>query len=77
MGDDTKLTLVFTKSRLMQDEQRSDERELRNPSKVKTEDAALVGNSSQKMLATCVIVAIICVFGATNQVMLPDIAGQR
>jgi gag-polypeptide of LTR copia-type len=48
MGDDTKLTLEFTKSRLMQEEQRSDERELRNPSKVKTEDAALVVNSSQK-----------------------------
>jgi hypothetical protein len=48
MGDDAKLTLQFTKSRLMQEEQRSDERELRNPSKVKTEDAALVGNSSEK-----------------------------
>jgi hypothetical protein len=29
------------------------------------------------VLATCVIVAIICVFGATNPVMLPDIAGQK
>jgi hypothetical protein len=48
MGDDAKLTLEFTKSRLMQEEQRSDERELRNPSRVKTEDAALVGNSSDK-----------------------------
>jgi hypothetical protein len=47
MGDDAKLTLEFTKSRLIQ-EQRSDERELRNPPKVKTEDAALVGNSSEK-----------------------------
>jgi hypothetical protein len=43
MGDDAKLTLEFTKRRLMQEEQRSDERELRNPSKVKTEDSALVG----------------------------------
>jgi Reverse transcriptase (RNA-dependent DNA polymerase)/gag-polypeptide of LTR copia-type/Integrase core domain/GAG-pre-integrase domain len=48
MGDDTKLTLEFTKSRLMQEEQRSDEREMRNTSRVKTEDAALVGNSSHK-----------------------------
>jgi gag-polypeptide of LTR copia-type len=48
MGNDTKLTLEFTKSRLMQEEQKSNERELRNPSKVKTEDAELVENSSQK-----------------------------
>jgi hypothetical protein len=77
MGDETKLTLEFTKSRLMQEEQRSDERDLRNQSKVKTEDVALVGNPARKMWATCLIVAIICVFGATNLVMLPDIAGQR
>jgi hypothetical protein len=32
---------------------------------------------AKKVLATCVIVAITCVFGATNPVMLPDIAGQR
>jgi hypothetical protein len=50
MGDDAKLTLEFTKSRLMQEEQRSDERELRNPPKVETEDAALVGNSSEKSI---------------------------
>jgi gag-polypeptide of LTR copia-type len=48
LGDDAKLTLEFTKSRLMQEEQRSDEREMRNPSNVKTEDAALVGNSRDK-----------------------------
>jgi gag-polypeptide of LTR copia-type len=48
MGDDAKLTLEFTRSRLMKEEQRSDVRGLRSPSKVKTEDAALVGNSSEK-----------------------------
>jgi hypothetical protein len=48
MGDHAKLTLEFTKSRLIQEEQRSDVRELRNPSKVRTKDAALVGSSSEK-----------------------------
>jgi gag-polypeptide of LTR copia-type len=48
MGDDAKMTLEFTKIGFTQEEQKSDEHELRNPSKVKTEDASLVGNSIEK-----------------------------
>jgi hypothetical protein len=56
----------------------SDERELRNPSKVKPK---MLRSSreipARNVLAACVIVAIASVFGATNPVVLPDIAGQK
>jgi hypothetical protein len=77
MGDDAKLTLEFTKSRLMQEEQWSDERELRNPSKVKTEDAALVGNSSEKSVGHMRDRGDNMCFRCNKPGHVPDIAGQK
>jgi gag-polypeptide of LTR copia-type len=50
IGDDTKLTMEFTKSRLLQEEQRKLERNMRQGSNAKSEHgAALVGNIRHKM----------------------------
>jgi Integrase core domain/GAG-pre-integrase domain len=49
LGDDAKLTMEFTKSRLLQEEQRKLERNMRQGSNAKSEHgAALVGNTRHK-----------------------------